>query len=672
MQDVEKLYADVILPLKFDGRSTYLVPDALRDFIREGSRVRVNFSNREYIAVVSSIGNKSVEYAGEIKVLISLEDLPRVTDKELELWRWISGYYMCSPGEVYKASGPGTESFSQKKNRDKIRTSAKKRPKNTPLLSDYQLITYVSIKELFLQKKSVLLNTSSYCGKTGVFIRLVSDCLAEGRNVLFMVPEIASGDRISKMLKQYFPENLLVYHSGKSKGERARIHRLVRENKTPFILLGTRSSIFLPFESLSLVIVDDEHDPSYKQTDPSPRYNGRDCAIILAGLFNANVILGSGTPSLESLYNTISGRYKMVGIKEKDSPEDSVKIEIIDTIREKNRKKLSGEFSDNLISQIRECTERGEQAMVFTNRRAYSSSVHCIYCGHIPFCPKCNVPFSFHKSAGELKCHYCGFSVRFNTICTGCGKPGMKERGAGTEKIEESLKREIPQARVLRLDQDSASGKIKEEKILGEFREHKADILVGTKMLSKGSDFGNLSLICMIRAESLLSVQDFRAYERALQVIEQLSGLISNPSEGKIVIQTSRSKDPFFTNLALIPPDQRVMAILNDLLQERKSYDYPPFTRLIRITLRSKERNKLDKVSAMISEKAPEWNVLEFSGPFAPLSEGLRGVFHLQFWIRLKRDSTISRRKQEIYKDLRDCARRGSSSVRISVDVDPN
>jgi len=248
----------------------------------------------------------------------------------------------------------------------------------------------------------------------------------------------------------------------------------------------------------------------------------------------------------------------------------------------------------------------------------------------------------------------------------------MKERGAGTEKIEESLKREIPQARVLRLDQDSASGKIKEEKILGEFREHKADILVGTKMLSKGSDFGNLSLICMIRAESLLSVQDFRAYERALQVIEQLSGLISNPSEGKIVIQTSRSKDPFFTNLALLPPDQRVMAILNDLLQERKSYDYPPFTRLIRITLRSKERNKLDMVSGIISEKAQGWNVLEFSGPFAPLSEVLRGVFHLQFWIRLKRDSNISRIKQEIYKDLRDCARRGSSSVRISVDVDPN
>ncbi len=672
MQVEEKLYADVILPLKFEGRSTYLVPVAMKDFVRAGSRVRVNFSNREYIAVVSSVDSKSVEYSGKIKEIISLEDLPEVTDKELELWRWISGYYMCSPGEVYKASGPDTESVRGKKGKEQIRSTSAKKSKELPSLSDCQITAYNSVKEMFLQKKSVLLNSSNFSGKNAIFIRFASECLTEGRNVLYMVPEIASGDRISKMLKQYFPENLHVYHSGKSKGEKARIHSLVRENKTPFLLLGTRSSIFLPFESLSLVIVDNEHDPSYKQTDPSPRYNGRDCAIILAGLFNANVILGTGTPSLESLYNTISGRYKMVDLKEKDSPGEKVQIEIIDTIRDKNRKKLSGEFSDYLISQIRECTERGEQSMVFTSKRAYSSSVQCIYCGHIPFCPKCNVPFSFHKSAGELKCHYCGHSVRFNTICTACGKPGMKERGAGTEKIEESLKKEIPQARVIRLDQDSASGRIKEEKILREFREHNADIIVGTKMLRKGSDFDKLSLICIIRAESLLSVQDFRAYERALQIIEQLLSIISNSSEGKMIIQTSRSNDPFFTKLTLLPPDQRVMLILNDLLQERKSFDYPPFTRLIRITLRSKEKIKMEKVSEMILEKASAWNVLEFSGPFVPLSEVLRGVFHLQFWIRLKRDSTILRTKQMIYKDLMDCTRRGSSSVRISVDVDPN
>lgn len=671
MENNGKLYADVILPLKFGGEITYLIPDHLKDLVVTGSRVKVNFSNRDYIAVIFSISPDKAELQGKIRVkeIISVEELPPVTQKELELWKWVSQYYMCSLGEVYKAAYPWR--FPVKIKAVKERNESKK-TLALPELSECQSLVHKSVCDNLKEKKSILFTGSSDSGKTEMLIRVISDFLSAGKSVLYLVPEISLGDEISVKLREYFQEKLLLYHSGISRGEKFRINRLLCGEKSPFLLLGTRSSIFLPFGALSLVIVDQEHDPSYKQSDPSPRYNGRDCALILAKIHGTGVILSSATPSLESLYNARSGRYKAIDVTNPLSVKTPVPLEIIDSAKERKRGRITGDFPDCILEQIRETTLRGEQVLVYLNRRAYSPGVQCIYCGDVPFCPECNIPYSFHKTSGELKCHYCGGTLQFSTICTRCGKPGLKEKGTGTEKVEESLRRIIPGAVVSRMDQDTAGKKSSLEKILKEFKNHKADILVGTRMIRRGRAFRGVSLVCILRAESMLSVQDFRSAERALQEIDQLSGLIDCKKEnGKVLIETSRAADPFFAALASLPPAERVKRILENELREREEYEWPPFTRLIRITLKSHSQEKLEKLTRMVEKRSAFWSVKETGGPFAPFNEMVRGEHHIQFLLTLKRNRSLERIKEEIFKDLTECARESSSSVRISVDVDP-
>jgi primosomal protein N' (replication factor Y) len=673
MSDGTSLYANVILPLKFRGTVTYMVPCHLHETAKPGARVKVNFSNRDYIAVISSLGRSADEYSGKIKEIISVEPLPGVSQQELSLWRWISDYYMCSEGEVYKAAYPGSM-YQAGPTKEKSRSKAgDKAERELPLLSEAQNIAYNSIKKLFAADKTVFLNGVTGSGKTEMYIRLASEVLSKGRSVLYMVPEIALSNRLSNRLKEFFPDNLLVYHSGQGRRERGRIQTLLRKGDLPLLLLGTRSSIFLPFSNLSLIIVDQEHDPSYKQSDPSPRYNGRDSAIMLAKLSKADVILGSATPSLESLFNVLSGRYKMVELKERYHREEQTKIEVIDTIKEKKKGNMLGELSSYMVDQIKDTLLQGEQVMVFRNRRAYSSFVQCMYCGYIPFCSKCNVPMSYHKAKGELKCHYCDNTIKFNTICPECGKPGLKERGAGTEKIEESLKMLIPQARIGRLDLETAGSRSKEEKILKEFGQYNLDILVGTQMISKGFDFEKLSLVCVVQAESILALQDFRANERALQLIEQFSGMIGRKGKsGKLLIQSSRADDLFFRTLASVPPQERIMTLLYTLLKERKEFDYPPFVRLIKMTLKSKSKEKLEKVAEIITERSLLWKVKDFSGPYTPPVDMIRGEHLLQFWIKLGKGNLLLAAKKMIDKDIDEYVRKKAGSVKISVDVDPN
>lgn len=679
MQTTGKLYADVILPLKFGGESTYLIPGDLSDRVVTGCRVRVNFSNREYTAVVSRIYKEGEEPERKvnikkinIKEIISVESLPLVTSKELELWKWVSEYYMCTPGEVYKAAYPWK--FPVKFKEESKKNEAKEAGKEKILPEPVQSLTdsFTSVRDYLKDKHCVLLSGAAESSRDQILLRIISEYISLGKNILYMVPEIALGDEIYKKLRNFFPENLVVYHSKLARGEKYRVNRMVSGALSPFLLLGTRSSIFLPFNNLSLIIVDQEHDPSYKQSDPAPRYNGRDCALILAKIFGTGVLLSSATPSLESLKNSLSGRYKSVQLMSQAPENSTVPVEIIDTLKERKKRRITGEIPDALADQIRERISKGEQVMVYINRRAYSPYVQCIYCGKTPCCPRCNIPFSFHKSTGELKCHYCGTSVRFNTICKECGRPGLKERGAGTEKIEESLGKLVPGTVVVRLDQDISGSKSRQEKVLREFREHKAGILVGTQMLGRGFNFSRLTLVCILRGESMLSLHDFRATERALQTIEQLCGRINSKAEGgKMVIETSRASDPFFVSLATLSPEERVAEILAMLLRERQEFEYPPFTRQIKISLRSLNREKLDRFSQEIQKRAVHWNVMDFTGPYTPASEMIRGEHQLQFRIRLKREISVQPVKQEIRKDISGCARLVGSSVRISVDVDP-
>jgi len=666
-----QMYVKVILPLRFSGDITYNVPEEMHAGVREGSLVKVNFANKVYNAVVSTVTHSAGEYNGKIKPLMAIEPDVLISENELKLWDWISKYYLCTVGEVFKAAYPANTIVKEAVR--KRRKADKSELLPLPELSKIQGNAFDSILEIFSSGKVALLNGITGSGKTEVYIRLAAEELDKGNGVLYMVPEIAMGRQLSNRLERIFGETLLIYHSKQSKGDRERVRRLLQDGSGKYIILGTRSSIFLPFNKLGLVIVDEEHDSSYKQTDPAPRYNGRDTALILAGLYSANVVLGSATPSLESVYNTVSGRYGLVELKERYYGTEPPEIEIIDTIREKKFGRMDGEFSKKILDAVRETLAAGAQVMVFRNRRSYSPMVQCMYCGEIPVCPHCNVSLSYHKGKGELRCHYCNYRVKFNTICTKCGKPGLKEKGSGTERIEEKLKEFFPTNIIERFDFETTRSSINEKSILKDFAQGKIDILVGTQMLSKGFDFEHLSLICILQSESMLAMQDFRAEERALQMLRQLAGRAGRKhSRGKVLIQTSRADHPVYQQILSDPEDKEGIIIVMDQLKEREEYDFPPYVRLIRITLRSVNRERLSKVASIIAQRAPQWGAKEWTGPFTPVLEKIMDDYQLQFWVKLSRNNTLHEIKSFMATEINDISKTTHGSVKIILDVDPN
>ncbi len=664
MPDSSRLYAKVILPIKFRGDISYIIPEGMINEIVTGSIVKVNFANREYRAVVKSISNSPGDYSGRIKEIISPEaDLP-ILDSEIKLWDWISDYYMCSIGEVYKAACPGN-AFSGK-GRTKKELKTKDESSHTFTLSPVQTEAFEKICEAFANNKVALLNGVTGSGKTEIYIKLAQEHMKKGLSVLYMVPEIALSRQLSIRLEKIFGDKLLIYHSKQTVTERARINGLMRNSDDPYIVLGLRSSIFLPFKNLGFVIVDEEHDSSYKQTDPAPRYNGRDTALMLARIHSANTLLGSATPSLESIYNAFSGRYSMVEIHEKYFGAESPEIEIIDTIRETKRNKMSGIFSTKVLDEISRTIDAGEQVLIFRNRRSYSPIVQCMYCGYIPKCEHCNVSLSYHKSRNELKCHYCDYHVMYNTICSKCGKPGLRDKGTGTEKIEEKIKELFPQARIERFDFETTQSKLREKKILREFAQHKLDILVGTQMISKGFDFEHLSLICLLQADSMLAIQDFRANERAIQLLTQLSGRSGRKfKKGKIIIQTSMADHPIYTNFSARTDT------LPELLSERKEFEYPPFVRMIKVTLRGSDRTKLSLAADDMGKILLQCGVKDYFGPFAPVIDRFRDEYILQFWLKLTRDNTTQSIKGKIMDNTDKYLVKHHPSVKVIFDADP-
>ncbi len=665
MSDIPALFSKVILPLKIRSDIFYIVPENLAESVKIGSRVLVNFANREYNAVISGLSSTTEGFKGSLKEILATLPLPPVGSCELEFWQWISDYYMCTLGEVYKAAYPNN-SATEKPVRVKKVAHPADQENVLPSLSDEQNESFNLIKDAFANKKVALLNGVTGSGKTEIYIHLASEQIKKGKSFLYMVPEIALSRQLSTRLAKVFGNRLLIYHSRQSNGERTRVHNLISNGEEPYIILGLRSSLFLPIRNLGLVIVDEEHDASYKQTDPAPRYNARDSAIMLAGIHKANILLGSATPSLESIYNAYTGRYTLIELKEKYFGAIPPVIEIIDTIRESKRGRMEGVFSSSMLKSIEDTIAAGEQVLIFRNRRSYSPTVQCLYCGDIPMCPHCNVSLSYHKSREELRCHYCDHHIRFSTICSKCGKPGLKDRGTGTEKIEELVNLRFPYARVDRFDFETTRSKLRENRILKDFAQHKLDILVGTQMISKGFDFENLSLICLLQADSMLAMQDFRANERALQLLIQLSGRAGRKyKQGKIIIQTAQAEHPVYKSFI---DDQEAVS---ELLKERKEFDYPPFVRLIKITLSSTDRNKLNLTASKMAELMTNWGVREFSGPFPPLIDRLRGEYILQFWLKLPKDNTASTIKKNITQGIDKLVIKEYSSVKISLDADP-
>ena len=713
------LFVSVILPVKFKEEVLYLLPDSFLHSnssaaatenaaggctVAPGTRVRVHFGKREMIGVVRGFryadrGEVPLERLGkplEYKEIDGVVELPAIKREQLEFWQVLADYYLCTVGEVYKAAYPALavrqESVKSRKSPElfleRISFSPEgisqhadghpeqhcvgghsaplgTEPQLLPMLSQRQQGAFDEIRAHFgAGKRPVLLHGATGSGKTEIYVKLAQEVLAKGKNVLFMVPEIALSKELESRLKGYFGERLLLFHSKVTAAQKHFVHSVVLQagGNSPVVVLGTRSSLFLPFAQLGLVIVDEEHDPSYKQSDPAPRYNARDAAVLLASIYGAHLIMGSATPSFESLYNVSIKKYARVMLPFRYFGAPAPDVEIIDTIKARRVGEMKGSFSQKLINALKENMEQGGQALVFRNRRSYSPMVQCDNCGQIPKCPHCNVSLSYHRYNNTLRCHYCDYTSLFSSRCPQCSSGELVARGAGTERVEEELRELLPLARIERFDADVAESKREEERIISSFAKGEIDILVGTQMLSKGFDFEKLSLVALLQADTVLGMEDFRADERALQLFTQLIGRSGRRGiRGKMLIQSAQKNHPIFKifKLDTLFPDSSA------LLDERREFRFAPYVRMVKITLRHRTMEELERLTAAVA--AIQVPCLEITGPFVPGLERLRGEWQRAFYVKFARDSRLSHNKRVLMERLE--ALNAPNS--IVVDVDP-
>ena len=650
--------------------------------VAPGTRVRVHFGKREMIGVVRGFryadrGEVPLERLGkplEYKEIDGVVELPAIKREQLEFWQLVADYYLWTVGEVYKAAYPALavrqESVKSRKSPELFLERISFSPEGIsqqrlPMLSQRQQGAFDEIRAHFGSgKRPVLLHGATGSGKTEIYVKLAQEVLAKGKNVLYMVPEIALSKELESRLKGYFGERLLLFHSKVTAAQKHFVHSVVLQagGNSPVVVLGTRSSLFLPFAQLGLVIVDEEHDPSYKQSDPAPRYNARDAAVLLASIYGAHLIMGSATPSFESLYNVSIKKYARVMLPFRYFGAPAPDVEIIDTIKARRIGEMKGSFSQKLINALKENMEQGGQALVFRNRRSYSPMVQCDNCGQIPKCPHCNVSLSYHRYNNTLRCHYCDYTSLFSSRCPQCSSGELVARGAGTERVEEELRELLPLARIERFDADVAESKREEERIISSFAKGEIDILVGTQMLSKGFDFEKLSLVALLQADTVLGMEDFRADERALQLFTQLIGRSGRRGiRGKMLIQSAQKNHPIFKifKLDTLFPDSSA------LLDERREFRFAPYVRMVKITLRHRTMEELERLTAAVA--AIQVPCLEITGPFVPGLERLRGEWQRAFYVKFARDSRLSHNKRVLMERLE--ALNAPNS--IVVDVDP-
>lgn len=758
-----------------------------KEQVRVGDRVRVNFAGKEYVGVVSMAdAGKQAEEMGivdKVKPILGMaEGLEPVTKEEIELWRQIAEYYLCTVGEVYKAAYPAQKVEKEvvqarqealkvereEKNRtkiaDKIKRLEERAEKKAELaakarksesrerylaekdmlegeigllvreltsmvgelcrttgsvtgygdsvtyhqdeepiggsiietsegtekeisLSAAQEEAYSKIKEIFAKGKPALLHGVTGSGKTEIYLKLAQETLAMGKNVLYLVPEIALSRQLEDRISETFPE-LLVFHSGETMSRKREVVTVLRHAGEPaegkgYVVLGTRSAIFLPHKNLGLVIVDEEHDTSYKQDSPAPRYNGRETAIMMAKIFGANVILGSATPSLESLYNCSVGRYGLVTLNKRFYDAADSDIEIIDTIAEWRKNGMIGNFSRKLIEHIGKCLGEHRQVLILRERRAYSQIVQCQECGDIPKCRCCNVSLSLHRRADgseRLVCHYCGRVYEYTGKCHKCGGE-LKPLGSGTQKIEEEASKLFPNARIARLDSDMAQSRKYETDTIRKFSNGEIDILIGTRMVAKGFDFSGLSLVAVLQADSILGQEDYRADERGLQLLEQFRGRCGRRGEkGLFVIQTSQPEHPVYQSIDGKLDENGTMA---RFLGERKLFGYPPYSRVIGVVIKDYNQARVDLLSRDLGEYLRGALAVKVSlapgvqngpnviGPYSPAIDKISNQNIRQIRVLLPKDRSLARNKETLAAAVERFEKEKKYTGHIALDVDP-
>jgi primosomal protein N' (replication factor Y) len=512
-------------------------------------------------------------------------------------------------------------------------------------LNQAQEKTYHAILEQFQEKDTVLLHGITGSGKTEIYIRLIQEALANGDQVLYLLPEIALTTQIVARLKKIFGEQVGIYHSKFSDNERVEVWKSIVEGKYPFVV-GVRSSVFLPFSRLGLIIVDEEHESSFKQVDPAPRYHARDVAMVLAGQQKAKVLLGSATPSIESYYQAKQGKYGLVTLMERFGKATLPQLNLIDTKYATKMKQMKGGFSVDLVSMLEENFKQGKQSLLFQNRRGYSPYIQCQDCDWIAECNQCDVSLTYHAKDQELRCHYCGYREALLRRCAACGGSSLKTMGYGTEKLEEELQLLIPDARIGRMDLDTTRSKTAFNSLLSEIQSGNIDILVGTQMVAKGLDFEGLSTVAIFDADKIINFPDFRAHERAFQLITQVAGRAGRRDvQGQVYIQTNQPTHRLFQFIQ----HADYAALYADEIVERQGYAYPPFVRLIKLTLRHIESTHVEKAAidlgGQLKEKYGHGRIL---GPERPLIERIRNQFVMEILIKLEKGVSLAQFKLEL------------------------
>ena len=788
-------FIDVILPIPIKQTFTYFVTEAEAAFLQKGMRVAVSFGKTKmYTGLVYAIHEEAPTLYDAKEIYQILDEQPIVTAQQLAHWEWISSYYMCALGEVYRAALPsafllesetilyanaafqdesilsdqefliyealqhqsqltihqvadilskqkvlpiiaellkkevlivkeeiyeqyvpkmvkylkmhqkhasdegleallGNLSRAQKQREavlgyfqlasgqkpikakdletsfgissavikalvekgvfelyevqtDRIQFDGSTEGLKT--LNRHQQTALSEIQSSFEEKEVVLLHGITSSGKTEVYTKLIDAVLKTGKQVLFLLPEIALTTQIISRLETYFGDKISVFHSKYSMNERVEVWlNVLQQRPKAQIVLGARSSVLLPFSNLGLIIVDEEHETSYKQFEPSPRYHARDAAVVLGYLHKAKTLLGSATPSLESFYNTEQQKYGLVELNRRFGEVLLPKIELID-IKEKHRKKrMTGHFSDRLLQLITDALEAKEQVILFQNRRGFSPVVECTTCGVAPQCPNCDVSLTYHKFKNELRCHYCNYQRAMPHNCAACGSNKLDTKGFGTEQLELELKALYPDYQIGRMDLDTTRGKHGYQKIISAFEDRTIDILVGTQMLSKGLDFDNVSLVGILNADTLLNFPDFRAHERSYQMLVQVSGRAGrSKKQGNVAIQTF---NPYHQILQQVSTTD-YPAMYKEQLQERWQYHYPPYYRLIKITLKHKDYQKVDMGIHWLAKSLQSFYGDQVLGPTAPVVSRVRNQFIKQLTLKIKPNQSLKATKMQLEK----------------------
>ena len=515
-----------------------------------------------------------------------------------------------------------------------------------------------------------LLHGVTSSGKTEVYIKLIHHTLKQGKQVLFLLPEIALTAQLINRLRRYFGDLVGIYHSRFSQSQRAEVWSRTSGHGAPYsILVGARSALFLPFKNLGLIIVDEEHDSSFKQNDPAPRYNGRDAAIMLARYWNARIILGSATPSIESYFQAQNGRYQLVEMKHRFGGLEMPEILCADMREATKKKEVQGHFSKFLIDHIAEALSNHEQVILFQNRRGFSLRIECDDCHYVPQCQHCDVSLVYHKNTHSLRCHYCGYSIPVPSECPACHSTHLTMKGFGTERIEEDLAIMFPNAHIARMDLDSTMQKNQHAQIISDFEDGSIDILVGTQMVTKGLDFNNVSVVGILSADNLVAYPDFRAYERAFQQMTQVSGRAGRHGHrGKVIIQ---AYNPWHQAIRDVI-DNNYANMYGSQIIERRVFSYPPYHRLIEITLRHRDSDSLNEASASLASRLRQVFGTRVIGPEYPSVPRVRGLYIKNILMRFERSESLGEAKRIILEQTNQLlAEKPFKSVRIAFDVDP-